>query len=352
MKDGRHEYVVNLHVHTTFSDGTGTIEKVIAAAQAAGLDVLLLTDHDTLEARVKGYEGYHGSLLVLVGYEISGRHNHYLAFGSDHVPEYEWRRPQAFIDWVRDDGGIGFIAHPFEKGSPLSEGGRAYTWEDWSVHGFNGLEIWNHSSSWKARAMTYPRAVLHFFLRTWTLLGPEPETLAKWDDFGKKQRAVGVGGSDCHAFMARLGPFTFCIFPYEFAFRSINTHVLLPGPLSGNLETDQAAVIRALAEGACFVAHDRLHGARGFDFRLENNGGRRAGMGEEMEFKPGDAAAWRLPAPARARLIRDGRVAHTMKGEHGRVQLDAPGVYRLEADWPTRLFGPRPWIFSNPVYVR
>ena len=160
-----HEYIANLHVHTTFSDGSGDITEVIAAARKAGLDILLINDHDTLAAREQGYEGYHQGLLVLVGLEISGRHNHYLAYNIDRVPQYDWRRPQDFIDRVRQQGGLGFIAHPFEKGSPLSEGGRSFTWEDWTVKGFNGLCLWNHTSAWKTKAKTIPAALFHYFFQ-------------------------------------------------------------------------------------------------------------------------------------------------------------------------------------------
>ncbi|MBW2092363.1 MAG: PHP domain-containing protein, partial [Deltaproteobacteria bacterium] len=145
-----YEYVANLHVHTTFSDGLGTIEEVISAAQKAGLDLLLINDHDTLAALEQGFEGYHGKVLVLVGLEFSGPHNHYLAYGLKEVPQHDWQIPQAFIEKTRSAGGIGFLAHPFEKGSPLSEGGKAFTWQDWSVNGFDGICLWNYSSIWKS----------------------------------------------------------------------------------------------------------------------------------------------------------------------------------------------------------
>ena len=60
-----------LHVHTEFSDGHGTAEEVIEAAGAAGLDYLIVADHNRLDA--KRLEGYHGRLLVMVGTEISTR---------------------------------------------------------------------------------------------------------------------------------------------------------------------------------------------------------------------------------------------------------------------------------------
>ena len=35
----------DLHTHTTFSDGSGTVAETVAAAQAAGLAVVGLSDH-------------------------------------------------------------------------------------------------------------------------------------------------------------------------------------------------------------------------------------------------------------------------------------------------------------------
>ena len=42
-----------LHIHSRYSDGTGTIEEILSAARGAGLDFVVLTDHDSL-ARAPG----------------------------------------------------------------------------------------------------------------------------------------------------------------------------------------------------------------------------------------------------------------------------------------------------------
>jgi hypothetical protein len=39
----------DLHLHTSFSDGTFTPEEVVAHGKGKGFAVLALTDHDTLE---------------------------------------------------------------------------------------------------------------------------------------------------------------------------------------------------------------------------------------------------------------------------------------------------------------
>ena len=44
-----------IHVHTTYSDGSGTVPEVAAAAQEAGLAFVILSDHDTLKALEEGW---------------------------------------------------------------------------------------------------------------------------------------------------------------------------------------------------------------------------------------------------------------------------------------------------------
>src|SRR5688572_16609016 len=53
-----HEIVVNLHMHTRYSDGSGTHKDIAQAAIQAGLDAVIVTDHNVL---VQGLEGYYRS---------------------------------------------------------------------------------------------------------------------------------------------------------------------------------------------------------------------------------------------------------------------------------------------------
>ena len=46
----------DLHVHTSFSDGKLTPEEIVAAAKAAGLTYLAITDHDTVDGVGHLYE--------------------------------------------------------------------------------------------------------------------------------------------------------------------------------------------------------------------------------------------------------------------------------------------------------
>ena len=65
---------IDLHTHSTASDGTDAPGEVVAAAAAAGLDVVALTDHDTTAGwdEATGSAHRHGIDLVL-GTEVSAR---------------------------------------------------------------------------------------------------------------------------------------------------------------------------------------------------------------------------------------------------------------------------------------
>ena len=51
-----HEVIINLHMHTRYSDGSGLHKDIAAAAFKAGVDVVIVTDHNIL---VNGFEGYY-----------------------------------------------------------------------------------------------------------------------------------------------------------------------------------------------------------------------------------------------------------------------------------------------------
>ena len=40
--------MIDLHLHTTFSDGTWSLEQMLKEAEASGVDIISITDHDTV----------------------------------------------------------------------------------------------------------------------------------------------------------------------------------------------------------------------------------------------------------------------------------------------------------------
>ncbi|WP_109472193.1 PHP domain-containing protein [Ornithinimicrobium cavernae] len=79
---------IDLHTHSTWSDGTETPEQVVGAGVAAGLDVLALTDHDTAGGWAEADRaGRAAGLTVIPGLELScqsrGTSVHVLAYLVD-----------------------------------------------------------------------------------------------------------------------------------------------------------------------------------------------------------------------------------------------------------------------------
>ncbi len=48
--------IVDLHCHSTNSDGTWSVEKILGEAQSKGIEVLAITDHDNLKGSVEAFE--------------------------------------------------------------------------------------------------------------------------------------------------------------------------------------------------------------------------------------------------------------------------------------------------------
>src|SRR3954451_9821694 len=114
-----------IHLHSAYSDGTGTVAQIARAASRAGVDVVLLTDHATLA----GEERWDGDVLVLVGEEVTPpNRDHYLAFDLD-PPGRPRRSGPQICSAARAQGGSGFAAHPWSRRNErFGRGG--YPWGD------------------------------------------------------------------------------------------------------------------------------------------------------------------------------------------------------------------------------
>ena len=73
----------------------------------------------------------------------------------------------------------------------------------------------------------------------------------------------------------------FVVFPYEYLFRTIRTHVLSNTPLTGDAPTDIQTILLSLQEGHCFASNDYVHNAKGTRFSSADG---RLTMGDEATF--------------------------------------------------------------------
>lgn len=344
-----HDLSCVIHLHSTYSDGTASVEEIVDAARRAGTDVVMLTDHDTLGARDDGWEGWHDGVLLLVGTEVSPRGGHYLAFGVDQPPSSA-AGEQAIPAAVQAAGGFGFAAHPFSEGSRMSKRiGKPHGWPQRGLAGLTGIELWSLTTD-AAESWRHPLQAIAYMRDPEAYLdGPPQHHLTAWDELCAARRVVAVGGLDTHQHGFRVRGRMVTPMPNERYFRLLSTHVLCERPPARELAADAEAVYGALRAGHCYLGVDAIAPTRDFRFWAEGDAGL-ALMGEERP-----AGEWwmraHLPAPGELRLLRDGEVVAMREGTEIEHPATAAGVYRIEArrEFRGRL---RPWIYSNPIYLR
>ena len=352
-----YELVTNMHMHTRYSDGQGSHAEIAQAALRAGLDVVIVTDHNVL---VSGPEDYYQDgerrVLMLVGEEIHDQarqpqKNHLLVVGAGRELANLAHDTPRLLEAVRQAGGMAFIAHPVDPEAPAFHEADL-SWVDWQVQGYNGIELWNAMSEFKSLLKSRLHAMYYAFNPDAIAHGPFESSLRKWDELlAQGRRVAAVGGSDAHALPARMGPLRRKLFPYDFHFRAINTHLYTPTPLKGDLAEDRRMVLDALGRGRSFIGYDLPASTRGFRFTAQGKESM-AWMGDEIPCQYGVTIQVRLPLPTECRLIKDGKVIKTwLKRETCTHITTEPGVYRVEA-YIEYLGRRRGWIFSNPIYVR
>lgn len=352
MRNHHFEYTGNVHIHSRYSDGSGDVARIVRDAKSVYLDFIIFNDHDYM-AKILHLEdeGNYDGVLALIGLELGARFHHYLAFGLREMVRGKGLGPQSVIEVVNRKGGFGYLAHPFEKGMPFRENSIAYTWNDLSVTDYTGICIWNFSSRWKERVKTHLHGLFFLLFKTWSLKGPSRQTLSFWDKACAERRVVAIGGSDAHGALFRLGPFRFTPLSYRDGLSSINIHVLLDSPLAKDAIEAGKQVYEAMKEGRLHLAHDRLASSRGFRFSCVLKGGPTLEMGEESPFRPGTLFV-ETPKKGEIRLIKNGRFVTRWIGTRFSHTIEKPGVYRIEVHRRAPFFGLRPWIFSNPIYLR
>jgi hypothetical protein len=351
------EISVNLHIHSSLSDGHGTYEEIAVAASKSGLDVIIMTDHNVFP---RGLEGYYGpdnkQVLVLTGEEIHDQtrlpqKNHLLVFNTRQDFAKLADRTQVMVDQINKNGGMAFIAHPIDlELKAFSEPN--ISWTDWTIHGITGLELWNGMSEIKSVSKNALQAAFYAFFPDYLPHGPLQGTISIWDDLlSKGERIIAVGGADAHNMIVRAGPIRKQVFPYSYHFRTINNHLLIPEKLSGNLENDKHMIYDALRKGNLFIGYDLPCNTRGFHFTAQGQS-ETVTMGAEISAKGGVTFQIKTPMPAKVLLFHNGTVVERWKGSQiCAYTTSKPGVYRVEV-WIDFLGKRRGWIFSNPIYLR
>lgn len=349
-----YDYTGVIHFHSDHSfDGRVPVREILKAAGKNGIDFLMLTDHSSLDARKEGIEGWNENVLLVVGQEISPRFNHFIAFGID-APisvdqDGENIPPQSYIDKVRNEGGLGFISHPDHEGTKMFHV-KHYPWVDWSVSGYTGLGVWDFMTDWQSSLRGHVRAICSYMFPVLFLRGPKEVTLNRWDKLNQKTRVVGIGELDNHDTPAKLLGLNLRVFSFQRAFKFIRTHILMDEPFEKDGKKDIINLLNALNRGRAYIAQEYFREAKGFSFFLYDKS-RKVTMGDDFPLKSRATLQVKLPERGKIRVIKDGRVFREKVSRALECTIDDGGVYRIEV-YLARIGKYRPWIFSNPIYVK
>jgi hypothetical protein len=326
------------HVHTTRSDGRGTLDEVVRAAREAGLQFVVIADHNTIAPEEQGYRD---GVLVVQATEASTRFGHVVALGVPRALDAGERDGDP-LGAIARLGGEAILAHPLHPRRPFS---------GWGTGAWRGFELVSNDTSWHevvagrafGKVLTAAAELPWDRARAVLTLGDDlsnertrfdRELVAARAPERRRPARVILCSADAHGYPS-----------YRAAFEAFSMHV--PVTLSGDAAADARAVSAALLDGRAACVFDGV--APAGSVRLA----RAADPGAlELALRAPDLSG------ARFTLLRDG--VPVGDGETP-VQAGA-AVVRLPCGGPGPTCGPgdyrveatragRPWIFTNPLTI-
>ena len=346
------DYTGVIHVHSSLGGhSTGTFSELIAAAKANNLDFVIMTEHPQAEFDTSAMtlNGVYAGVLFVNGNEVAATDGNRLLLIPGPTYANENHTTKEFVDQQHANHGLAFVAYP----------GESQTWQTNSV---DGVEVYNLFTNAKQinRLVTFFDGVwsyrsyadlmfANFFTRP-------SDNLKRWDDTmnSGQRRLVAIAGNDAHSNVgfglsdsAGKQIVGMKLDPYERSFRTVHTHVLIKRdtPLTAR------SLLEAISLGHCFISFDIFGDAKGFEFRGLESG---KVMGDETSLATNPKLTAKSPLSARFVLLKDGNPFAEASGLTAAFPASSRGVYRIEAyldSLPAPATG-KPWVISNPIYVR
>jgi hypothetical protein len=351
------EYAGVFHVHSSLGGHSpGRLEEIVRAAKSERLAFVLMTEHpspllDTAQATLRGT---HEGVLFVGGSELAASNGGRL-FAVPGIASPPSNVPlQELVTRAKAEGRLAVVGYPGEV-------------TDWGLKGFDAVEVYNLYTN--SKRINYASL---FFDGLWSY-SSYPDllfarfydrpagALKKWDELNASGagRAYAVAGNDAHSNVGfSLGGQTgekildIKLDPYERSFRVVRNHVLL----EKGSTFDEAGLLDALRAGHSFFAFDLFGDSTGFRFTAENGTDRRV-MGDEIRLPPLGAVKLTASTPVKCRTVffRDGQALREVKDSaRAELTVERAGAYRVEVylDQLGPLLEGRPWIVSNPIFVR
>lgn len=134
FKKEDYETNVNLHIHSTFSDGGINAEELLVQAKKKGLKYIAISDHNTLNAYFQTdilqeemvipsieFDSWYGTVFLhMLGYGVDVNNKELQALcaktkrgtEADWVRIFSFKHPKTLINAIHNAGGIAVLAHP------------------------------------------------------------------------------------------------------------------------------------------------------------------------------------------------------------------------------------------------
>lgn len=134
-------------MHTSYSDGWPSPGAVVDHVAGLGeLDVIAITDHDTIEGALRAADvaaGRPDAPHVIVGEEVSSQQGHILGLFLEKRVRPGMSAP-ATVNAIHDQGGVAIAAHPFWRTERQARGRTAHGVGWWAAElEFDGIEVEN-----------------------------------------------------------------------------------------------------------------------------------------------------------------------------------------------------------------
>ncbi len=334
----------------------GELGEVTAAAHAAGLDYISLTDLNNF-SRVSASATYHNNLLVMRDGEYSYLNSRLLNIGATTSRHLQGvgRSQVLFAELLSQDHkdadlGLLVLAQPTK-----------YVWSGDYPPGLDGLELINLKDVWQGawlhnRWSFFLSLLIFPFQEKLALLrlfeAPEDQ-LRLWDELAQKHRSIGIAG---------VGSEGKLHYPtYETLFSLVRNHVLLRSELTGNTSSDFDKLSNAIHQGQFYMSLDVLGNPKGFNAFMRSGSGQIFPMGSELKLQEGLLLEVALPqkpkVPFDTIIYRNGERMITSNAQVTQYYVNTPGVYRVMVRVIPTLPLPDgkkwiPWIYTNMFYVQ
>ena len=105
-----------IHVHSTFSDGKDSVRKIVDKAVELKLDILSITDHDTVAGSLSALEYIKDENIpveVIPGVEVTTSDGHLLIYGVKNEIDRGMSLKET-VEEAKRHNGVCIIPHPFQ----------------------------------------------------------------------------------------------------------------------------------------------------------------------------------------------------------------------------------------------